>query len=70
MERQTHLLDSELASGSYDLVAAMLPLYREGINSFLRFNFKVSFREFPGGPVAKTLSSQCRGPRFDPWSGS
>ena len=26
-------------------------------------------RDFPGGPVAKTLSSQCRGPRFDPWSG-
>ena len=23
------------------------------------------FREFPGGPVAKTLCSQCR---FDPWS--
>ena len=27
-------------------------------------------RDVPGGPVAKTLSSQCRGPRFDPWSGS
>ena len=27
-------------------------------------------RDFPGGPAAKTLSSQCRGPRFDPWSGS
>ena len=24
---------------------------------------------FPGGPVAKTLHSQSRGPRFDPWSG-
>ena len=23
-------------------------------------------RDFPGGPVAKTLSSQCRGPGFDP----
>ena len=23
---------------------------------------------FPGGPVAKTLHSQCRGPRFIPWS--
>ena len=22
---------------------------------------------FPGGPVAKTLSFQCRGPGFDPW---
>ena len=25
-------------------------------------------RDFPGGPVAKTLSSQCRGPGFNPWS--
>ena len=27
-------------------------------------------RDFPGGPVAKTPSSQCRGPRFYPWSGN
>ena len=26
--------------------------------------------DFPGGPVDKTPRSQCRGPRFDPWSGS
>ena len=25
-------------------------------------------RSFPGGPVAYSLSSQCRGPGFDPWS--
>ena len=25
---------------------------------------------FLGGPVAKTLSSQCRGSRFDPWLGN
>ena len=25
---------------------------------------------FPGGSVATTLGSQCRGPRFDPWSGN
>ena len=24
--------------------------------------------DFPGGPVTKTLHSQCKGPRFDPWS--
>ena len=29
---------------------------------------KKTLRDFPGGPVAKTLSSQCKGPRFDPWS--
>ena len=26
--------------------------------------------DFPGGPVAKTLSSWCKEPRFDPWSGN
>ena len=31
---------------------------------------KVPLWYFPGGPVAKTLGSQCRGPRFDPWSGN
>ena len=29
---------------------------------------KSKARDFPGGPVVKTPSSQCRGPRFDPWS--
>ena len=24
----------------------------------------------PGGPVAKTQHSQCRGPGFNPWSGN
>ena len=27
---------------------------------------KGDFRDFPGGPVAKTARSQCRGPRFVP----
>ena len=27
-------------------------------------------RDFSGGPVAKSLCSQCRGPRFDPWPGN
>ena len=27
-------------------------------------------RDFPGGLVAKTLCSQCRGPGSDPWSGN
>ena len=26
--------------------------------------------DFPGGPVVKTLCSQCMGPGFDPWSGN
>ena len=27
-------------------------------------------RDFPGGPVAKTPCSQCRGSGFNPWSGN
>lgn len=26
--------------------------------------------DFPGGPVPKSLQSQCRGSRFNPWSGN
>ena len=29
-----------------------------------------SLGNFPGGPMAKTPHSQCRGPGFDPWSGN
>jgi len=31
---------------------------------------EVLVRDFPGGPVAKTLSSPWRGPRFTPWLGN
>ena len=31
---------------------------------------KVRWWDFPGGPVTRTLRSQCRGPRLDPWSGN
>ena len=33
-------------------------------------NLKLLLRDFPGGPVGKTLHSQCRGPEFDPWLGN
>ena len=33
-------------------------------------SIKEKFRDLPGGPVSRTLSSQCRGPGFDPWSGN
>ena len=32
--------------------------------------YRNRLRGFPGGPVAKTPCSQCRGPEFDPWSGN
>ena len=31
---------------------------------------KKQLLDFPGSPVAKALQSQCRGPRFDRWSGN
>ena len=31
---------------------------------------KVTCWDLPGGPVAKTLCSQCRGSGFGPWSGN
>ena len=45
----------------------------EDMTSFLR-KFSDPVLEMPGqvftgGPVAKTLCSQCRRPGFDPWSG-
>ena len=35
------------------------------IESFIKNS---SIGDFPDGPVTKTLHSQCRGPRFNPWS--
>ena len=32
--------------------------------------FQSTFLDFPRGPVFKSLGSQCRGDRFDPWSGN
>ena len=34
------------------------------------FARSANYRDFPGDPVARTPSSQCRGPGFNPWSGN
>lgn len=36
--------------------------------SMLIFSQGEKLGDFSGGPVAKTPSSQCRGPGFNPWS--
>ena len=42
-----------------------------GNSGFTSLFFKKrQFGDFPDGPVAKTLISQCRGAGFDPWSGN
>ena len=41
------------------------------IHKLLKIIFKsLIWRDFPGGPVVKTLSSQCRGHRFNPSPGN
>ena len=34
------------------------------------YEIKGHLRDFPSGPVAKTLCFQCRKPRFSPWTGN
>ena len=56
-------------------VSRSVLLYRVGEQTQVRFgNIRISFlskaKDYPGGLVAKTLCSQCRGPGFDPWSGN
>ena len=46
----------------------MIPIKKKKI--LKRKDFKKRGKYFPGDPVAKTLSVQCRGPRFDPWLGN
>ena len=36
----------------------------------VRDGLKIYTGNFPGGPVAKTPKSQCKGTSFDPWSGN
>ena len=43
--------------------------YCKAIILQLKINLK-DLRDLPDGPVAKSPCFQCRGPRFDPWSGS
>ena len=52
-----------------------LPLpYQQNLDFFQSCNTALKkmhiFRDFPGGPVATTSHSPCRGPRFHPWSGN
>ena len=39
-------------------------------SSLKTYALKLDVRDFPGGPVVKTLHFQCRGHGFDPWSGN
>ena len=42
----------------------------ESLFCYMRNRNDTDFKDFPGGPVAKTSSSQSRGPGFNTWSGN
>ena len=50
-------------------VAATSPLMSR-LESSQIIEFQTARERLPRGPVGKNPSSQCRGPGFDPWSGS
>ena len=60
------------SSGHFPLNTLQLPTYNPfspwAINLGMKMTSKLreKSQDFPGGPVVKTLCSQCRGPRFDP----
>ena len=49
-------------------ILEMIDCYSQTFNLlFVKISFKVTVNgDFPGGPVAKTLRSQSRGPQFNP----
>ena len=56
------------------LISILLDMYKglglldHRILLFLIFGeISILFKDLPGGPMVKTLNSQCRGPGFDPW---
>ena len=53
---------------TWQIVLPQLPFnYKQGL---LLLNLRLPVRDLAGGPVAKTLHSQCKGPGLNPWSGN
>ena len=72
-----HAMSGHDSKGSTGLLCKSIPspCSLEPLQLWMRnwghSDFKMAvLRDFPGGPVAKTLSSQCRQPGFDPWGGN
>ena len=59
------LFDLKIAFIGIFLTTNAVPVHYQ--KKFSRY--KGAKRDFPGGPVIKTLHFQCRGHGFDPWSG-
>ena len=55
--------------GPYTMGLIKMIIYKSEKNKYTLLLLKYSlFGDFPGGPVAKTVCSQCRGHGFHPWS--
>ena len=61
--------DAILFIASYTLVFIMF-MVRNGKLATEPSVLRKQVKDFPGGPVAKTPGSQCRGPGFVLWSGN
>ena len=57
----------ESCSGAESICGAKIAVNPERVTYKLK---SISCVEFPGGLVTKTPCFQCRGPRFNPWSGN
>ena len=58
--------DTTLMTENKELKNVLMKVKEESEKAGLKLNIQ----DFPRGPVAKTLWSQCRGPGFDPWTGT
>ena len=59
--------DSELSRGKHEGMFGMFGMLYVLVCVLTAYT-KIHRRDFLGGPVVKTLHSQCRGYRFNPWS--
>ena len=60
-----------MAESEEELKSLSMKVKVENEKVGLKLNIqKTKIRDFPGGPVARTLCSQCRGSRFISWSGN
>ena len=64
--------EGKLPNSFYEATITLIPKPDKDATKEKKFIHTLC-RDFPSGPVAKTLHFQCRnemGPRFDPWSGN
>ena len=68
LKRATHLIAKD--AQKCIIISHTTPPSDSWPHRILEWPSKGATGDLPGGPVAKTQRSQCRGPRFDPWSGN